>query len=227
MGRYSRKDILSKDWETFANMSKTRLYKYAKDAAQLAKERRTKLINNLVKENLPLPPSLQKWSTKQDFPDKFSQTPERISQVIGYNNYDRGYANIDFSVDENMNKNDLLHKLNVSRRFLSSSTSTIGGWKEYYNDIIKRISQKAGTTLSPDQYVEYWDIYNRVKEIMRNNSQFASRFDYGKSGDTQKDIARYIIDKGFTIDRAEELALLLDTQYREEMEDEDNSGFWI
>lgn len=231
MARYSKRDILNKSWETFAGMTKAQLLKYAKSASQLAKERRTKLIKGLVEKNLPLPPSLQRWSTTQVFPDKFNQESAKLSQVTGYNNYDRGYGNIDFSVNEGMSKNDLLHKINVARRFLSNETSTVGGWEKYYNSIVKRISQKSGMKLTPEQYPMFWDLYNRVKEMMRGSSQFASRFDYGKSGDTQKEIARYMIDKGFTVDKADELARLLDTHFREEYEEEvdedDDDGFWI
>lgn len=228
--RIKQSEILSKSWYQFASMSRDEVYKYAKSASQLAKERRTKLINNLIEKNLPVPLSLQKWRTRKSFAsDKFNQQPKNLEEVIGFNSYDRGYGNVDFSISPSMSKNELLHKLNLATRFIKAETSTAGGWEKYYNKIIKRISEKANIEITADQYADYWKLYNQVKDIMQKNSIFSGKFDHGRSEQAQQDIAKYMLDNGFNLENATELALVLEAQWREEYESEedDDSGKWL
>lgn len=232
MKRISQKEILSLSWEDLSKLSTNDLYMYAKESARYAKERRTKLINGLIEKNLPLPPSLQRWTTKNEIPDPFNYRNDKLSQVIGYNSYDKGYGNVDFTVSRDMEKNELLHKINLSKKFITSETSTISNWETYYRGIISRISSKSNTAINPSDYPLYWDLYNKVKEISRKKDYLASQFEYGKSFEIQEKIASYMMDRGFTVERANELAIILENEmqelYENEEEDyEDNDGFWF
>lgn len=229
--KISQKEILKKTWSQYTSMSKQDVFQYAQRASILAKSRRTRLINKLIEKNMPLPSSLQRWTTKKSIPDKFDQNFDKLSEITGQSNYDRGYGNIDFSVNDKMSKDELLHKLNVAKKFIQAETSTIGGWEKYYNKIINRISDKLNRKISPTEYPKYWELYNSIKEKMRISSQFAGKFDYGKSEQAQQDIAKYMVENNFTIDNVGDLIQILESDWREEYEKEqeleDDDGQWI
>ena len=223
-----QKQILETTWQEYGKMSNSKLFDYAKRAATLAKRRRTSLVKNVLKENLPLPPSLQKWSTTKNIPDKFNAEVQGLSEITGYNNYDRGYGNVDFSVDTTMSRGELMHKIFLARSFIKAETSTIKGWKSYYNDIINRISEKGNIEILPEEYPNYWDLYNKIKEMARKgNKTLVDKFEHGKSTEIQQIIANYFV-QGFSLDRAEELFEMLEERavYDYESENEDDAT-WI
>ena len=229
MASYIKQEkILSTSWDKISKMTQEELLSYGRSAARLAKMRRTVLIKDLLKENLPIPPSLQRWTTNKNIPDKFNKEPASLSSVIGYDDYDRGYGNVDFSVDKSMSRGELMHKILLAKKFITTETSTIKGWKNYYQRIIDRISMKSNIKISPEDYPKFWELYNKIKQMSKNSVYLANKFEYGKSTEIQQIIGEYMLDRGFNVSMANELFNILESEQQEEYEStQEDEGFFI
>ena len=230
-GRTQR--LVKMGWNEIRKMSDDKLLETAKFLSSQAKQRRTKLIKGLLEENLTIPPTLQKWITTKEIPDNFSFSKagtEKVKDVIGFNQkYDRGYANVDFSIKKDASRGMIMHKINLARRFISNETSTVQAWKKEYNSVIERLSKKSGTVIPPEEYSKFWELYNKLKYMENKPEELKQALQYGTSEEIQQAVYQFYVEgeRGSNIDRLSSRLLEKMQQNYEDnyYEDEDDFSF--
>lgn len=103
-------------------MSVEELKNITKQAVTYATERRKRALEAIEKNNLPLPISFKEWRiTSKERVDKDIDM-SKISKDYGV-----GFATVAFEPPKNATLNELKHALRLSRDFLKTKTSIIGG----------------------------------------------------------------------------------------------------
>lgn len=218
---YTVKDVTSSSWESIRQLSDKDLYNLAKKASVLATSRRRDTLKALIEQDLPIPPSFRNWATSSPIPDKFSKNITGVSGASNYlGDYDRGFATIDMSVDRDMNRNELIHKIRVASDFLDNATSTVKGWKNHLRGIVQRLSEKSGVKISSQDYKDYWEVYNKVLASGRGGYSLL----YGTSTEIQQELFEIASEMG-TFDSTTLLKAITQRQDKAYEEREDSNDY--
>ena len=222
-------DVIKTDWESLRALPKQDLVKFAKRAVNLAYDRRRSTLNKIIEEDLPLPQAFRNWryqKTTDDFSLKNAgvEDTEGLRYKLGDKEETyKGFATLDLSVNSNMSKNELLHKIRVASDFLDNETSTVTGYRKYLNKIITRISGKTGVNIQQQDYKEYWRTYNKLIEAGYSPESKL----YGTSTEIQQVVYEVGVNSG-TYDNDTILEIIkrtLEGAYEEE-EEEYYGGFF-
>lgn len=170
-------DYLNIPWEKINKMSYDELVKYQKAIGGFAERRRNKALTKIMNENLPLPTA-------------YKETNHYAINLT----YDFGVTD---SKGTLLSINDIKRKISVTRRFLKTKTSTVGGWKKTLQSFGKRMGIKGiKSKLTKDQYDMLWRIYNKVEEQYKSDT---SKDTYD-STQRQTDIYNFIIENEISQD---------------------------
>ena len=141
MAKLKIKDITKLKYSDYAKFDEDKLLKYAKQALSYSIAGAKSALEALKKHpDLPVPIEYRKAEAKtvidvlrDEFEDK-DLSKMHISQVR--------------------------RALRLSIGFLNTKTRTIKGWKEYLNNFVERIGEKANIVINKQDYKRYWDLYD-------------------------------------------------------------------
>lgn len=145
MPRYSLEYITNLKYDDLKDMDKNKLLQLSRQASSYANTRRKGTISAIRRNNLPTPHALS-----EDSLDKYSTI------ITGNANNELGH-------------NELIHNILLSKQFLLTKTSTLGGWKEVLNKGIKIIEDITDIKINKKDYSYFYEVVNRVNEVINDN----------------------------------------------------------
>lgn len=157
------KELMDLTVEERRKLKKNEIIDILKDVTPFAKARRTRTINLIKEQNLPLPSA---------FSERTSSLTER--DYLSWEDY-----NFDFS--EKDDYDELQRKLKLTQLFFKSKTSTLTGWKRTLEKFVSRLGQKSNVLINPESYEEFWDIYNTLLSSSEGNVVLSKSKQYGST----------------------------------------------
>lgn len=145
MAKYTINYITNLTYDDLKDMDKNKLLQLSRQASSYVNTRRNGVISAINKNNLPTPHVLSEESL------------EKYSAIItGKNNNKLGH-------------NELIHNILLSKQFLLTKTSTLGGWKEVLNKGVKIIQDITDIKINKKDYSYFYEVVNRVNEVINDN----------------------------------------------------------
>lgn len=146
MAKLKIKDITKLKYSDYAKFDEDKLLKYAKQALSYSIAGAKSAQEALKKHpDLPVPIEYRKAEAKT------------VIDVLRDE-----FEGKDLS---KMHISQVRRALRLSIGFLNTKTRTIKGWKEYLNNFVERIGEKANIVINKQDYKRYWDLYNKVLKI--------------------------------------------------------------
>lgn len=145
MAKYTINYITNLTYDDLKDMDKNKLLQLSRQASSYVNTRRNGVISAINKNNLPTPHVLS-----EDSLEKYSAI------ITGKNNNELGH-------------NELIHNILLSKQFLLTKTSTLGGWKEVLNKGVKIIQDITNIKINKKDYSYFYEVVNRVNEVINDN----------------------------------------------------------
>lgn len=237
--KYTIEDVTKGTWESISKLDKDSLYKLAERATNDANSRRKIALEAIVRHNMPLPPSYRNWAKLKDkegkeekayFEAGDSFSVKNVKEISGIENYitddySRGFATVDFSINEDMSRNELMHKIMLASAFLDNETSTKGGWEKELQRIATRVKQKSGFKITTkEEYAKFWELYNIIHGSKSYNEMQKVYFSGDSASDQKKTYQIMEQGRGLSLDRLVELARQEGEIDYERLQEQDESG---